>query len=127
MPKSNILAPQRLITQYLKAILIFMWKWNYLNFKKSITLVESLNFQVKLDTLQTSELCMLESTQEEDVAIELLAKGSTFRSFVTFRDYLRSSQDLVEQYNQLKLNCAALSMDEYRARKTHFIHQVLNQ
>lgn len=95
-------------------------------FDQSLIQIKTLQFQEKLETLRTLELCMLESMRDHDVAIQLVVRGSEFESFLVFRDRLISSNDLVEQYNQLKLGCAKLNMDQYRRKKSEFIQYVLN-
>lgn len=87
----------------------------------------TLGFQEKVDTLRTSELCMLESNTIEDVAIQVVANGSEFECFLTFRDALRSDATLVQQYNELKLSCEGWSQKDYRQKKSIFIERVLVQ
>ncbi len=50
----------------------------------------------------------------------------TFR-FLEFRDALRASPDLVDDYNHVKEQARALPPDDYRARKNEFIEKVLNR
>lgn len=69
---------------------------------------------------------MLESQNNDDVAIQWVVAGSEFESFILFRDRLRASVDLVEQYNLLKLNSVFLSMNQYREKKSQFIRYVLS-
>lgn len=90
-----------------------------------VQLLVTLGFQEKFDTLRTSELCMLESSSTEDVAIQVIANGSEFEYFLTFRDALCSNAMLVQQYNELKISCEGLSQDAYRLKKSAFIEQVL--
>lgn len=87
----------------------------------------TLGFQEKVDTLRTPELCMLESDSFEDVAIQVVANGSEFEFFLSFRDALRSDAMLVQQYNELKLSCEGLSQGAYRQKKSAFIKRVLVQ
>ena len=84
-----------------------------------------LGFIEKLDTLRTSELCMLEAGNGDDVAVQLVAKDSEFEFFLHFRDALNSDKALVEQYNQLKSRFEGRSQASYRAAKSKFIEQVL--
>ncbi|WP_215402810.1 GrpB family protein [Vibrio gigantis] len=84
-----------------------------------------LGFKEKLDTLRTPELCMLESTSGDDVALQIVAHGSEFECFLTFRDKLRAAPALVEQYNALKMSCEGWSQEEYREKKSDFIEHVL--
>ncbi|UPR59168.1 GrpB family protein [Vibrio sp. ED004] len=85
----------------------------------------TLGFKEKLDTLRTPELCMLESTSSDDVALQLVANGSEFECFLTFRDKLRANPALVQQYNTLKISCEGWPQEEYREKKAHFIEHVL--
>lgn len=93
--------------------------------ERAVQLLVTLGFQEKFDTLRTLELCMLESSSTEDVAIQVVASGSEFEFFLIFRDKLRSNMSLVQQYNELKLSCEGLSQDTYRLKKSAFIEQVL--
>lgn len=93
----------------------------------SVQQLKVLGFQEKIDTLRTPELCMLESTLGEDVALQVVANDSEFECFIVFRDALRESADLVRQYNELKLSCVGLSQKAYREKKSAFIEQVINQ
>lgn len=95
--------------------------------ERVVQLLVTLGFQEKVDTLRTPELCMLESSSTEDVAIQVVASGSEFEFFLIFRDKLRSNMSLVQQYNELKLSCEGLSQDAYRLKKSAFIEQVLVQ
>lgn len=91
----------------------------------AIELLTTLGFQEKADTLRTSELCMLESTSGDDVAFQLVANGSEFEFFLIFRDKLRTTPSLVQQYNALKMSCEGQSQDDYRRKKSDFINHVL--
>ncbi|QIO08653.1 GrpB family protein [Acinetobacter lanii] len=95
-------------------------------FEHSISQIKRLGFQEKLNTFRTPHLCMLESQNNDDVAIQWVVAGSEFESFILFRDRLRASVDLVEQYNLLKLNSVFLSMNQYREKKSQFIRYVLS-
>ena len=85
----------------------------------------TLAFKEKLDTLRTPELCMLESTSGDDVALQVVANGSEFECFLAFRDKLRANPVLVEQYNTLKMSCEGWPQEEYREKKADFIEHVL--
>lgn len=95
-------------------------------FLDTINQLQRLNFREKLDTLRTDDLCMLESF-DDDVALQIVTNGSEFQNFLVFRDRLRESSHLVQEYNQLKQQCIGLSQDQYREIKANFIQQVLNQ
>ncbi|ENX16173.1 hypothetical protein F895_01764 [Acinetobacter sp. CIP 64.2] len=96
------------------------------HFIDAIQQLQQLHFKEKLNTLRTHELCMLESL-EHDVALQIVVTGSIFEDFLTFRDHLRQSPDLVTQYNALKHHCEGMSQDQYREIKSNFIQQVLKQ
>lgn len=85
-----------------------------------------LGFNEKLDTLRTPELCMLESTSSDDVALQVVANGSEFECFLRFRDKLRANPELVQQYNTLKMSCEGWPQEEYREKKSDFIEHVLD-
>ncbi|MEZ9338368.1 GrpB family protein [Vibrio splendidus] len=85
----------------------------------------TLGFNEKLDTLRTPELCMLESTSGDDVALQVVANGSEFECFLMFRDKLRANPALVQQYNTLKMSCEGWPQEEYRENKSDFIEHVL--
>ncbi|HEY0886081.1 MAG TPA: GrpB family protein [Ramlibacter sp.] len=90
--------------------------------------IKRLGFAEKPGTLRTAGLCMLVPTAEqEDVAVQLVAKGSEFEFFLTFRDALRARRDLVVEYNELKERAASLGEDGYREAKNGFIRRVLAQ
>lgn len=96
-------------------------------FNDAIQKLCHLNFQEKLATLRTDQLCMLESLNGDDVAFQLVVKGSEFESFIQFRDKLRQLPELVQTYNNLKKRCENLDMIDYRIEKNKFISAVLNQ
>ncbi|MEZ8154892.1 GrpB family protein [Vibrio splendidus] len=85
----------------------------------------TLGFTEKLVTLRTPELCMLESTLGDDVALQVVASGSEFECFLRFRDKLSTNPALVEQYSALKMSCEGWPQDEYREKKADFIEYVL--
>ncbi|PTP64832.1 hypothetical protein CWO01_02655 [Vibrio splendidus] len=85
----------------------------------------TLGFNEKLDTLRTPDLCMLESTSGDDVALQVVANGSEFECFLRFRDKLCANPALVQQYNTLKMSCEGWPQEEYREKKSDFIEHVL--
>jgi len=95
--------------------------------EQAVQLLKTLGFQEKVDTLRTSELCMLESTSGDKVAFQVVARGSKFEFFLEFRDKLRANTLLVKQYNELKMACEGLSQAEYRKKKSAFVERVLEQ
>ena len=96
-------------------------------FDEAISKLHTLNFQEKSEMLRTNQLCMLESLNHDDVAFQLIVKGSEFESFIMFRDSLRQSTELVQQYNALKRQSVGLNMQDYRQEKNVFIARVLSQ
>lgn len=93
----------------------------------SVDALASLGFEVKRDTLRTPELCMLVLPDNDpDIAVQLVANESRFESFITFRDALVRSQDLLTRYNALKLECSGMDQESYRERKAAFIEAVVD-
>jgi len=92
----------------------------------SVKILKALNFREKIETLRTKELCMLESVSE-NVAFQIVANGSEFEFFIEFREKLRNSKELLNQYNQIKLKCSHLSEERYRNLKSEFIESVLQK
>ncbi|TVP09288.1 GrpB family protein [Shewanella sp. KCT] len=93
--------------------------------ESTVRVLKKLGFQEKADTLRTSELCMLESTSDNDVALQVVANGSEFECFLEFRDKLRANEMLVQRYNELKMSCEGLPQEEYRKMKSFFVEYVL--
>ncbi|MFV5442712.1 GrpB family protein [Acinetobacter oleivorans] len=91
----------------------------------AIEQLKTLNFVEKQNTLRTDELCMLESLNNDDVAFQIVVTDSVFTFFLTFRNKLMDSPALVNEYNQLKLECSHLNHDQYRTIKAIFINRVL--
>ena len=99
-----------------------------LEFEQSISLVQSIGFYEKSDTMRTDSLRMMVSDDyKEDVAIQIVANGSEFECFIDFRDKMRSSSELVLKYNRLKQNCRGMCHGQYREVKSSFIETVLNE
>ncbi|WP_119685498.1 GrpB family protein [Acinetobacter pittii] len=95
-------------------------------FEFAIEQLKTLNFIEKQNTLRTHELCMLESLNNDDVAFQIVVTDSIFTFFLTFKNKLISSPKLVNEYNELKLQCSHLDPDQYRTVKSDFINRVLN-
>lgn len=95
-------------------------------FEFAIEQLKTLNFIEKQNTLRTHELCMLESLNNDDVAFQIVVTNSVFTFFLTFKNKLISSPTLVNEYNELKLQCSHLDPDQYRTIKSDFINRVLN-
>ena len=98
------------------------------DFERAIELLKKLNFKEKINTLRTNDLCMLEvNDSEKDIAFQIVTKDSLYLNFLTFRDILRASPSLVDQYNHLKISCIGFEEDEYRKVKTSFIEKTLRE
>ncbi|BBQ49042.1 hypothetical protein WP2W18E11_20400 [Acinetobacter pittii] len=69
---------------------------------------------------------MLESLNNDDIAFQIVVSGSIFTFFLAFKNKLINSPTLVNEYNQLKLQCSHLDPDQYRTIKSDFINRVLN-
>lgn len=96
------------------------------HFAEALRACEALGFREKVGTRRTESLCMLITDGYRwDVAVQLVAMGSEFEMFLTFRDRLNADPSLVEQYNELKLSCAGLTPNDYRKRKSEFVERVL--
>lgn len=95
-------------------------------FEFAIEQLKTLNFIEKQNTLRTHELCMLESLNNDDVAFQIVVTDSIFTFFLAFKNKLINSPTLVNEYNELKLQCSHLDPDQYRTIKSDFINRVLN-
>ncbi|MDE4039821.1 GrpB family protein [Acinetobacter pittii] len=95
-------------------------------FEFAIEQLKTLNFIEKQNTLRTHELCMLESLNNDDVAFQIVVTDSVFTFFLAFKNKLINSPTLVNEYNELKLQCSHLDPDQYRTIKSDFINRVLN-
>jgi GrpB-like predicted nucleotidyltransferase (UPF0157 family) len=85
-----------------------------------------LGFYPKADTLRTEQLCYwVVEGYRLPVAVQLVALGSRFEFFLTFRRRLRRHPGLRADYNRLKLGARALDEHDYRRRKAGFIQAVL--
>lgn len=88
--------------------------------------LQSLGYAIKIGTLQTEQLCMLEAPRKDiSAAIQLIERGSEFEFFHKFRDALLENPELVERYNKLKLQFSAQGPLVYREEKAKFIRSVL--
>lgn len=95
-------------------------------FDASITALQALGFTIKEGSFRSDELCPFESsTYPIDVGIQLVASGSKFEFFLTFRDAMNQSPNLRAEYNELKRRATGLAPAEYRRIKSTFIERVL--
>ena len=93
----------------------------------AVTLLENNGYRIKRNTLRNENLCMLETSSYEcPVALQIVANGSEFEMFLTFRNAVRDSEVLLHEYNQMKHLCVGLSESCYRFKKGEFIEKVLN-
>lgn len=94
--------------------------------EKVVSTLRAIGYAEQPHTLRTNQLCMLvwDEAQREH-AVQVVAAGSVFMSFLTFRDLLRSRPELVRAYNNVKRSTAMLPEDQYRQRKAEFIKNVL--
>lgn len=90
-------------------------------------MIETMGFKVKRDSHRDSELCMLEHHDIEDLAVQVVARGSKYSFFLKFRDALNRNKHLVAQYNALKQSCVDVTQEQYRERKSQFIRGVLDE
>lgn len=70
--------------------------------EQTVQLLRRLGFSEKSNTFRSSELCMLELI-ESDVALQVVANGSKFEFFLTFRDKLRADARLVSQMKNIAM------------------------
>jgi GrpB-like predicted nucleotidyltransferase (UPF0157 family) len=95
-------------------------------FDAAVLALEALGLRVKEGSLRTGELCPFEAFGHPlDVGVQLVARGSEFEFFRTFRDKLRRDARLCAEYDRLKASCRGLEPDRYRAVKSAFIERVL--
>ena len=94
--------------------------------ERTVDCLERNGYRVKPDTLRNESLCMLETcSYEVPVALQVVASGSEYEMFLTFRDAVKRSECLLEEYNQMKHLCEGMSEESYRIRKSEFIEYVL--
>lgn len=92
---------------------------------KAVSTIETMGFTIKRDTHRDPYLCMLKHQNIDDLAVQVVARGSKYTFFLDFRDALNCDQHLVEQYNALKSSCIDATPEQYRERKSQFIRGVL--
>ena len=66
------------------------------------------------------------SSKGIEFGIQLSTDNNTNFNFLKFRNILISSPELVEKYNEVKLNAKNLHENEYRTKKYEFIEEVLS-
>ena len=94
-------------------------------FKAAIHVLKSIGFIHKPEHFQDDKLCMLVNDEVPDLALQVVSKGSKYEFFLTFRDLLRSDEELKRVYSQLKSDSVKFGPEDYRRRKTDFIEAVL--
>lgn len=78
--------------------------------ERTVECLERNGYRVKRDTLRNESLCMLEtSSYEVPVAMQVVANGSQYEMFLTFRDAVKRSKSLLEEYNQMKHLCEGMN------------------
>ena len=96
------------------------------DFDHTISVLGTLGYTVKEDTLRTESLCMLETPRyDSPVAIQIVENGSQFEMFLTFRDALRRDAALLRAYNAMKRSCEGFCEERYRAVKASFVEDAL--
>jgi|GEM_PF-88912 len=93
----------------------------------SVRLLEQNGFSIKHDSVSTPELSTLLSDVRDGVTIRLIATGSKYECFVSFRDCMNSNPTLLSRYNALKQDCEGVAFAVYRKRKAEFILQILKE
>ena len=96
------------------------------NHQQTVELLAAVGYTVKLDTHRDESMCMLEHA-DNDVALQVVANGSQYEYFITFRDALNRDPNLVSQYNALKNRHQGAYAATYRLAKSKFIQGVLLQ
>ncbi|MEA9357583.1 GrpB family protein [Bacteriovorax sp. PP10] len=97
------------------------------HFNQALSLIKSLDFYEKKGTFRSDELCMLVTDKfNYDVAVQLVSNGSEFEDFLKFRDLLKTNDEFVKEYNEVKLMAQYLDGNEYRQKKSIFITKILN-
>lgn len=88
--------------------------------------LKALGFVEKRGTLRTTSLWPFVVPEcSRDVGVQLVATGSRFEFFVTFRNLMRKDARLRADYNRLKRGCSGLSPSTYRRVKSRFVEGVL--
>ena len=95
--------------------------------EKGIQAISELGFEIKQNTLRTSELCMMESKTQDNLSVQVVANGSKFEFFLHFRDILKNHPTVLSEYNRLKEKCEDYGEDEYREIKSNFIEKILKE
>ncbi|WP_298633676.1 GrpB family protein [uncultured Umboniibacter sp.] len=94
---------------------------------KSIATLSEHGFHIKHDTHRDQALCMMTTDLYDiDVAVQVVENESVYEFFITFRDQLLSSRELLAEYNDIKCAACNMSENEYREAKAQFIERVLN-
>jgi GrpB-like predicted nucleotidyltransferase (UPF0157 family) len=97
-------------------------------FPDAIETLKKMGFVEKRGTLRNKSLWpFVVRNVPIDVGIQLVALGSRFSFFITFRDQLRRSALLRADYNRLKIDSACLGPAAYRRAKARFIERSLSR
>lgn len=99
---------------------------NRSDFEKTLQESKAIGFCEKDGTLRTDELCMMVTDKYNyDVALQVVVNGSEFESFIKFRDFMITRPDLVEELNALKRSCSDFYPDDYSAKKSNWVQDIL--
>ena len=97
-------------------------------FNDAISSIKSIGYFEQKDTFRSETLCMLKKEDRtDDIAKQLVANGSEFEVFVSFRDLMINHPEYVHAYNELKTSCSGMNEDDYRKIKSEFIQKLLNE
>ena len=95
-------------------------------FDDSIEALKALGFVEKRGTLRNKSLWPFEASGYKlDVGIQLVATGSRFEYFRSFRDLLKRNATFRANYNRLKWASSHLNSTSYRRAKSRFIERLL--
>ena len=98
------------------------------DFDACINALTSIGCRIKEGSERNDALCPFElDGYPLDVGVQLVARGSKYEFFLTFRDRINGDAAIRQRYNELKLNCSGLAPDEYRRIKADFIESVLGE
>lgn len=97
-------------------------------FARAKTTLRGMGFVEKRRTLRNASLWPFTARGlPSEVGIQLVANGSMFEFFLTFRDLLRRDARLRSDYNRLKRSCSSLTPAAYRRTKARFITRTLSR
>lgn len=93
----------------------------------ALSILQKHNYFLKEGSFECEHLKMLITDKyNHDVALQLVVNGSEYEFFIHFREILRSSPNLIGEYNALKISCAGMDENKYRKLKSDWIEKVLS-